>query len=147
MPAVINGREHHAEIAQSPVEPVNDILSVAAVDMQMYKRILLLHPVCGTRRKLDRIGFTGTEIHIACKRFVTCRDIVFRPADKLQNLLGALAEKHALLGQLDFVLAADKQRLAELCLKIMQLTGKRRLRQVERFGSGRDVCSRTTARK
>lgn len=84
----------------------------------------------------------GADVDVAHDRLVRAGDLVLRALHEGEDLLGALAQDHALLRQEHLaraLCAPDEQLLAQLLLQGAQLRGERRLGQVQGLRRRGDV--------
>ena len=105
-------------------------------------RVLLLDFPCGAGEQADDVRLAGADVHVADNGLVVVHDLLLGPLDQREDLLGALAQDHALLREqhaAGALCAADQKLLAELLLHGAELGGKRWLRQVQGLGRSGDA--------
>ena len=87
------------------------------------------------RRRLARTDGDRTDDFVR----VRCLDLGLHPLGEVHEVVGALPERDAFLGQRDSACAAFEELVPELVLQRGELRGKRRLRDVQPFGGAGDV--------
>jgi hypothetical protein len=104
-----------------------DKSAVAAEKAVMNIGIIFSQLVCGICDQFDRIGLACADIHRAGHIVIALPDLLLGLIHKLHDLLGTLAEDHALLGQRNAFVGTDQERFSKFIFQFLQLTGQRRL--------------------
>ena len=87
----------------------------------------------------DLIGLGKAEIELAPGEIVEREKFLFDLVRHGDEILRAVAQKGALLGELDAEAVAQKELLAELVLEAAQRLRERRLRDVQQLGGAGHV--------
>ena len=140
--AHVHAAKEQAEVDQPLVEVFQHELGVAAGNAVAYVRVPRAQGPRRAGEEAHQLRLAAADAHLAGEGLVRAGDLLLRLAHKGEDLLGALAQHHALVGEhhlpraLD---AADEQLLAQFRFQRLHLRGERRLRDVQGSRRRRDA--------
>ncbi len=109
------------------------VLRVAAVQGEAHQRVGALQLGDRVRHEPHGRRLAAADPYLARQGVRRDEELGFRATDQVHDLLGAPAQAHTRLGQLDPPAAAVEQLAAQLAFQLLHLAGERRLRQVQRM--------------
>ena len=123
--------ENNTKINRATINGFCDHCFIAAYNVKMNKRIVLLDFLHGFYQKAVSICFAGTDQNISGKHSVGRSNFILCFLDQFYYFFGPSAEDHAFFGKGNSSISPDKKLLSEFFLQFFELTGQRRLGEVQ----------------
>lgn len=124
--AHIHRLQQKADVQQAALDPLLDVIGIAAVDLIAHLRVLLVKPCQDLRQKHAAAVFSAANGNFPAQHLLLCQLLLcfVRQRDQLP---GTAPEQHPLLRQHDAVAAPGEQLHPQLFFQLHHLPGKRRL--------------------
>ena len=103
---LVNVPQQKAKVQKSPVQPLADILGIAAHQVKMHPGIVLLQLGRHLCQQTHPLGLPGADVNVPGD--VGLANLLLRPPHQAENLLRPLPQKPPLLRQGDFPAAPGK---------------------------------------
>ena len=129
-----------AEIQQALVQPVGDVLGVAAVQVVADGRALGPQLPDHLGDGAQAAGLAAADVDVPADGVLQGGELSLGLVHHGHDLLRPLAQQHPFGGQVHPVALADQQRPAQLLLQILHLAGEGGLGQVQKVGRPGDAA-------
>ena len=129
-----------AEIQQPLIQPVGDVLGVAAVEVVADGRALGAHLPDHLGDGAEPPRLAAADVDIPADRVLQRGELGLGLVHHGHDLLGPAAQQHPFGGQVHPVALADQQGAAEFLLQVLHLAGEGGLGQVQKVGRPGDAA-------
>ena len=135
-----NGFQHHGKVELVFIQISSNVVAVRRIQIQFHPRVFLEPRRNDFKKNLCGIGFDTPDADQSGKVRLSIEHLPFRAFGNVEHFLSTQQKKITDLRQLNLSLFANKELTAKLPFQLLNLTAQRRLRNMQHFGSARNVA-------